>query len=691
MAVINGTNARDILPGTRFDDIISGKDSDDVIHGNAGFDSITGDLGNDIIQGGENADTILGGGGDDIAYGGSGGDLLIGDSGDSGGSADTTLITTSSTAVIPSSGQDFSISLTAPDEHVGSAYTISGFVSTTPVVGNDVNIALVVDVSGSTGYGYSGTPVGDLNGDGVSNTILDGEIAGSIALIESVIAAGFGDATINLITFDGSVQKNVTMRADRDSNGNGILDLEEELRGLNDLGGTDFEPPLQQAINFFNGQPAGESNYVFFLSDGVPFSSSNFLDEAATLRDSSGINATIRTFPIGSGASVTTLDEMDDGALNDSSSRITDPGALSAALTGGGISPADVVELRVFVNGTLERTIPSSALVQTPFGLKYEVDLTGLSTTDPETIRVVAIANDGASTRVQTSQVVENPQEDGNDVLFGGTGSDTLVGEGGDDALFGGMGNDLVNGGVGADTLFGGEGYDSLNGGRGADNLYGVTGNDVLSGQNGNDKLFGGEGSDTLYGGDGNDTVHGGNGADKALLGNGADVFFDNDESGDAGRDTVFGGNGYDTVNGGGGNDVFYGEAGNDVLRGKNGNDKLFGGANADRLFGSAGNDTLNGGLGQDQMTGGDGLDRFVFNSGFGNDTVFGFEAADGEKINLAGVAAITGFADLIANHLEEANGTARIVAGANSILLDGVDVADVGVGLAYSGDDFIF
>ncbi|MEP2532166.1 hypothetical protein [Shimia sp.] len=131
----------------------------------------------------------------------------------------------------------------------------------------------------------------------------------------------------------------------------------------------------------------------------------------------------------------------------------------------------------------------------------------------------------------------------------------------------------------------------------------------------------------------------------------------------------------------GGGFDEFYGEAGNDVLRGGLGFDRLFGGANADQLFGDLGNDTLNGGLGQDQMTGGAGLDRFVFASGFGNDTIFGFEAADGEKINLAGVGAITGFADLITNHLEDAGGTARIVAGVNSILLDGVSFSDVGAG----------
>lgn len=37
------------------------------------------------------------------------------------------------------------------------------------------------------------------------------------------------------------------------------------------------------------------------------------------------------------------------------------------------------------------------------------------------------------------------------------------------------------------------------------------------------------------------------------------------------------------------------------------------------------------------------------------------------------------------------AGGTAQIVDGANSILLSGVSFSDVGVGLAYSADDFLF
>jgi Ca2+-binding RTX toxin-like protein len=302
----------------------------------------------------------------------------------------------------------------------------------------------------------------------------------------------------------------------------------------------------------------------------------------------------------------------------------------------------------------------------------------------------------------------------GADTIYGGNGSDTL--DGGEDAdeIYAGIGRDLVFGGQGRDlvylnqgsdtfythfpggtndpdTVYGGWGADTIHGGDGADVLKGELDGDFLHGHGGNDSIYGGTGHDTIHGGSGYDHIWGGKGRDKVFLGNGFDVFQDNSQGGDAGRDTVFGGNGNDSINGGDGNDVFYGEAGNDSLLGGNGNDKLYGGANADTLKGGNGNDSLFGGVGQDKLTGGEGADRYVFANNFGNDTVFGFDAVDAEKINLAGVTGIVDFADLVANHLNNVGGTAQIQMDANTILLNGVAFINVGVGLAYSADDFIF
>jgi len=90
----------------------------------------------------------------------------------------------------------------------------------------------------------------------------------------------------------------------------------------------------------------------------------------------------------------------------------------------------------------------------------------------------------------------------GNDVLVGGTSSDTISGsgigarEGGNDLIFGLGGNDSITGNSGNDTLYGGTGNDSLFGRQGADILRGGAGDDTLNGGDGADILTGGGGTD---------------------------------------------------------------------------------------------------------------------------------------------------------------------------------------------------
>jgi Ca2+-binding RTX toxin-like protein len=162
---------------------------------------------------------------------------------------------------------------------------------------------------------------------------------------------------------------------------------------------------------------------------------------------------------------------------------------------------------------------------------------------------------------------------------------------------------------------------------------------------------------------------------------------------GNGGADRLYGNGGADTLKGGSGNDRLYGQGGSDTLYGYTGNDRLYGGSGNDRLYGQGGSDTLYGYTGNDRLYGGSGNDRFVFANGFGDDTISGFSANNSEKIDLSGVSAIVGFNDLLNNHLQAEAGTgfAMIVDGADTIVLDGILVADVGFGQAYAGGDFIF
>ena len=92
------------------------------------------------------------------------------------------------------------------------------------------------------------------------------------------------------------------------------------------------------------------------------------------------------------------------------------------------------------------------------------------------------------------------------------------------DTIFGGNGSDSFGGGGGADWLIGEDGADTIDGGSGNDILFGRTGNDSLVGGSGVDLLFGEAGNDTLVGGAGVDNSLGGTGADTFAYGSGSGV-----------------------------------------------------------------------------------------------------------------------------------------------------------------------
>jgi serralysin len=174
-----------------------------------------------------------------------------------------------------------------------------------------------------------------------------------------------------------------------------------------------------------------------------------------------------------------------------------------------------------------------------------------------------------------------------------------------------GDGNDWVNGNDGRNKIIGGRNDDTLNGLGGNDTLKGGDGRDLLQGGTGKDKINGGGGSDVINGGAGNDTLIGGAGHDQI--------------NGGGGRDNILGGSGNDTLQGDDGSDALAGGAGNDLINGGSGRDTLLGDDGRDTLRGDGSQDVLNGGLGNDRLTGGNGADDFVFDPGFGQDTVTDF------------------------------------------------------------------
>ena len=160
-------------------------------------------------------------------------------------------------------------------------------------------------------------------------------------------------------------------------------------------------------------------------------------------------------------------------------------------------------------------------------------------------------------------------------------GGDTVLALGGDDIVIGGAGNDVVLADGGNDTI-------------------------VATINDGNDIYFGGSGSDTL---DLSQT----SAAATVTLGTSSDI--GQATSAQIGTDIL---HSFENV---------IGSVGTDAISGDNLANVLRGGAGNDFLLGRGGGDMLDGGLGNDNLEGGPGDDMFVFQPGFGNDLVQGFDA----------------------------------------------------------------
>ncbi|MEM9811535.1 MAG: hypothetical protein AAF913_02605, partial [Pseudomonadota bacterium] len=113
------------------------------------------------------------------------------------------------------------------------------------------------------------------------------------------------------------------------------------------------------------------------------------------------------------------------------------------------------------------------------------------------------------------------------DIIYGGTGDDSLADEGGRNEIWGQAGHDTIALGLFSERSIasGGAGDDHLSSLVGHDRLLGDGGDDVLLGGGGNDALYGHSGADVLNGGAGRDRLIGGRGDDELTGAEARDVF----------------------------------------------------------------------------------------------------------------------------------------------------------------------
>ncbi|MEZ6123765.1 MAG: hypothetical protein R3C49_11385 [Planctomycetaceae bacterium] len=219
-------------------------------------------------------------------------------------------------------------------------------------------VVYTIDVSGSVASAFSGTPVGDVNGDGRSNSILDAELAGFIRFTETLVQTPAGAATpISIVVFanrGAALDLNLSadgdqlaVRAAADADGNGISDVIDILRtilgGHSGVGGgTSFSNGLQAAADTLAtlGTAQGQGNVVF-VSDGFGGQAGS---QIAAL-EAAGVKRI--AFGMGSGSSLTELQAIDPNAIQVNS---TDEfsNALVQLLGGGSTQTS----MNVMIGGT---------------------------------------------------------------------------------------------------------------------------------------------------------------------------------------------------------------------------------------------------------------------------------------------------------------------------------------------------
>ncbi|WP_156085491.1 retention module-containing protein [Billgrantia saliphila] len=380
--------------------------------------------------------------------------------------------------------------------------------------GQDYNISLIVDVSGSMAEA-SGT--GSLSRMDLTKQ----------ALLNLANQLKDHDGTVNvqLVAFSSGSSTKANIQNLNDGNVNQLI---AAINALSTNGSTNYEAAFQQAVSWFNAQQGngastadGFQNLSYFLTDGDPtvyFNSRGNLKGPGTSTSYEVFKESVEAFEalsnisqvhgtgIGSGVSENYLRFFDNtnDAGEDSESFVVGQKLVWSWTPFPGFYPVDVVESVTGPVGEVD-------IVNTPSDL--DAALQGGSRSD----ELAALGDDVLS------------GGDGNDILFGDAiNTDHLA---------------WTNGNTGESYTAGshnGMGYAGLveylrwaSGNPGdapsdeevlsyvkshwqelMDSARADGGNDILDGGTGNDVLVGGGGSDTLIGGAGDDTLYGGLGAD---------------------------------------------------------------------------------------------------------------------------------------------------------------------------------
>ncbi|MEM7210671.1 MAG: Ig-like domain-containing protein [Pseudomonadota bacterium] len=290
------------------------------------------------------------------------------------------------------------------------------------------NVLFVIDISGSTSPAtFGGSPVGDQNGDGVENSVLDAEIAAYKALSQTIAESGLTDdkVDIGLIVFSGSNGSDQTGASELLGTFKpGSTDLDAALASLTDGGFTNFEAPLQTGIRWFEDQAAttDDKNLVYFLSDGMQNVGGAFDDEATEMATRFG--AELNAVGVGSGAVLDQLNQIDNTG---GAEIVTTTDGLTAALVDQAPEipgDQDTATITVTITGLNEAPTPLDDTLEAIEGIGGEVNIL-VNDSDPDGDQITLVSAGGVD--IGTEFTVRTANQRSGTVIVDMAGKATFV------------------------------------------------------------------------------------------------------------------------------------------------------------------------------------------------------------------------------------------------------------------------